>query len=134
MALVKRFTTAMLAGTIAIVAGVLSSAALGLPAGLPAGAVGGTDAFGSSCDHDGVGTTLRTAFDAAEGYTITAVVVDGIDGDCAGHRLSVALTGAAGRMVTEGGPLLVAAGGGVLTVPVAPVTVESVARVHTLLD
>ena len=134
MALVKRFTTAMLAGTFAIVAGVLTSAALGLPAGLPAGAAGGTEILESSCDSDGVRTTVRTAFDADAGYTITAVVVDGIDGDCAGHRLSVALSGAAGRMVSEGGPLVVAAGAGPLTVPVVPIPVESVARVHTLLD
>jgi hypothetical protein len=134
MALVKRFTMAMLAGTLAIVGGVVSSAALGLPAGLPSAAVGGTGVFDSTCDRDGVRTTVRTAFDTAAGYTITAVVVDGIDGRCAGHRLSVALSGAGGRMVSEGGALLVAAGGGMLTVPVVPIPVESVARVHTLFD
>jgi hypothetical protein len=52
----------------------------------------------------------------------------------AGHHLSVALTDAAGRVTAQGGPLPVPAGGGSLTVPLPTMPVESVARVHTLLD
>jgi hypothetical protein len=135
MELVKRFTVAVLSGSVAIAAGLVSSAALGLPAAdHVAGSTAGEGVSASGCDRDGVGTTLRTAFDAGIGYTVTAVVVDGIDGRCAGHQLSVALTDAAGRMAAQGGPLPVPAGGGPVAVPVPTIPVESVARVHTLLD
>jgi hypothetical protein len=91
-------------------------------------------ASASGCDHDGVDTTLRTSFDAAVGYTVTAVAVDGIDARCAGHHLSVALTDAAGRVAAQGAPLPVPVGGGSMTVPVPTMPVEAVGRVHTLLD
>ena len=129
----KRFVAAVTAGSVAIAAGLLSSAALGLPAG-GVGAPGAQSVAASGCDRDGVRTTLRTAFEAAAGYTVTAVVVDGIDGPCAGHQLSVAIADAAGRTAVQGGPLPVPVGGGVVVVPVPPIPVESAARVHTLLD
>jgi hypothetical protein len=129
---VKRFMVAVSAGSVAMATGLLSSAALGLPAGGVGAAAGGEGVSG--CDRDGVGTTLRTAFEGGIGYTVTAVVVDGIDGRCAGRRLRVVITDAAGRMVAQGGPLPVSAGEGRLTVPVPTMPVESVGRVHTLLD
>jgi hypothetical protein len=134
MYFVKRFAVAMLAGTAAAVAGLVASAALGLPTGLAtASSVGRAEGSAPGCDHDGLGTSLRTAFDAAIGYTVTAVVVDGIDGRCAGHQLGVALTDLAGRVSTQGGPLPVPAGSRSLIVPVPEIPVEEVARVHTLL-
>ncbi|MDQ1515736.1 MAG: hypothetical protein QOE80_1566 [Actinomycetota bacterium] len=133
MELVKRFMVAVSAGSVAMATGLLSSAALGLPAGGGVGAAAGGEGV-SACDRDGVGTTLRTAFEGGIGYAVTAVVVDGIDGRCAGHRLRVVVTDAAGRMVAQGGPLPVSAGEGRLTVPVPTMPVESVGRVHTLLD
>ena len=133
MCFVKRFAVAMLAGTAAALAGVVASAALGLPTGLAAASLGRAEGSVPGCDLDGLGTSLRTAFDAAIGYTVTAVVVDGIDGRCAGHQLGVALTDLAGRVATQGGPLPVPAGSHSLVVPVPEIPVEVVARVHTLL-
>ena len=90
--------------------------------------------LGSGCDRDGVGTALRTAFSPSAGYVVNAVVVDGIDPRCAGHRLSVAVTGPAGAVSTQGGPVIVAPGGGQALLGVPPVAAEAAARIHTLLD
>ena len=108
-----------------------------LPPGGP-GAVGaatGRDAaLGTGCDRDGVRTSLRTAFSPSVGYVVNAVVVDGIDPGCAGHRLSVAVTGPSGAVSAQGGPVVVAPGGGEAAVAVPPVPAEAAARIHTLLD
>jgi hypothetical protein len=135
MDFVKRVLVSMLAGTAAITAGLASRAAFGLPDGPADGSAARAAVSAPGCNHDGVATTLRTAFDPATGYIVTAVTVDGIDGHCAGHELAVALTDAAGRVAAQGGPLPVPTGGGSVTVPLTDtLPVELAAWVHTLLD
>jgi hypothetical protein len=115
----------------AVVGGLVSGAALGLDTGYGGAATAGDGASVATCLRRGVRAALRTGFDPALGYVVTAVAVDGISTRCAGHRLSVALTDATGAVAAQAGPLVVPAGGGTFTVPVPPMAVETVAKVHT---
>jgi hypothetical protein len=129
----KRFALAVLAGTAATGIGLGSASALGVGgAGLHA-AVEATSVAAGNCDPDGVGTELGTAFRPGLGYAVASVSVTGIDSACAGRRLRVALTDPSGMQLTESAPVDVPAGGGTVTVPVDPVAVGTVGRVHTLL-
>jgi hypothetical protein len=120
----------------ALVGGLASSAALGLDTGFGGAAGAGDGPSLTTCHRQGVRAALRTGFDPALGYVVTAVAVDvdGIGTGCAGHRLSVALTDATGTVAVQAGPLAMPASGGTFTVPVPPVAVETVAKVHTLLE
>jgi hypothetical protein len=86
------------------------------------------------CDHDGVGTAAQSAFEPAVGYVVVAIEVSGLDARCAGHHVTVALTDESGGVSSQSLPVRVPAGGGSVTVPVPPVQVAALARVHTLVD
>jgi hypothetical protein len=95
----------------------------------------GQEAFSATgCDNDGLGTALQPVFQAATGYTVVAVEVSGIHARCAGQHVSVALTDQSGAVSSQGGPALVPAGGGTVTVTVRPVAVSAAARVHALIN
>jgi hypothetical protein len=89
---------------------------------------------GSGCDHDGLGTVLRTAFAPAVGYTVVAVEVNGVNSGCAGHHVSVTLSGGSGPVGVPSQPVSVPPGGGTVTVPLVPVAVAEAARVDVLVD
>jgi hypothetical protein len=131
---VKRFLAAMAAGVAA--AAVVLAVPFGPTVGIGAGwaATGGEATAAGECDHDGLGTTLAPVFEPATGYTVVGVEVSGIDPHCAGHHVSVALTDGSGAVSSEGGPVVVPAGGGAVPVPVRPLAVATAVKVHTLLD
>jgi len=131
---VKQFLAATAAGVAATA--IVLAVPFGPTAGIGAGwaATGEVTAVGRGCDHDGLGTALEPVFDPAVGYTVVAVEVSGIDPQCAGHHLSVALTDGSGAVSTQGGPVVVPARGGAVQVPVQPLAVATAAKVHTLLD
>jgi hypothetical protein len=132
---VKRFLVALGAGLAAAAVAVVASP-LGQPAGLGAAwaAAGAESTLGGTCDHDGLATALQHSFVPTVGYMVAAVEVSGIDARCAGHHVSVALTDEFGAVSSESAEVLVPSGGGSVTVPVPPVRVTALARVHTLID
>jgi hypothetical protein len=123
----RRRIPAGLAGFTMLMSAAVASAALGVaPAGLVAGS-----APAVTCDPDGLRTTFTTTFGAA-GYTITEVVVSGIDvSGCRDLGLDVTLTDSDGRPLGDGA---VTVGGSSMAVPIFPaVPAASVSRVHAFI-
>jgi hypothetical protein len=111
---------------------------LAAPSGPKAGnawaAAGDPTSVTQVCDDDGVGTAAQPAFEPAVGYVVVAVEVSGLDARCAGRHVTVALTDRSGAVSSQSEPVGIPPGGGSVTVPVPPLEVAALARVHTLVN
>lgn len=122
----SRLLLSCLVGTAAIVAAFVSQS------GVSSVVFEAGSASARPCDPDGVHTAFTTSFDPSRGYTITGVVVSGIDlPGCRDEAVRVILTDAANHRLGEGGADVT---GSSVTVPIVPaVTASSVDRVHAMI-
>ena len=126
----NKYAIAAIAAIVAFGGFLAMAATLG---GITADNLGADSSVIASCDTDGVTTSYTIAYDATDARDeITAVIVAGVDANCAGQTLTVTLTNGADVQLDQTSVTAVAGSNTVsATTPASAEDVENVLIVIT---
>ncbi len=134
MASIRRKSAAVALAVVGVAGLSLASAA---QLNVSTASVGANSSVVASCQPDGAANTIKitytNAYDkATTAYNTSAVVLTGVDGNCAGQAVRVTLADSAGNSLAEL-TKTVPTGGGVLTLDGINVAAKSIANVAVVI-